>query len=116
MEPLDDVVLLTDEPQGPILHVRWMARREPHPRRLLRHPLQKVAESPPALPPRIDRLPEQRYVPRAGADQAPHLREDVLHGPAYHPAPHGRHHAVAAFVVAARHHGYEGRVVAFRSR
>src|SRR3712207_3937272 len=116
MKPPHDRVLLPDKPQGPVLHVRREARREPHPWRLLRHALQKVAEPLATLPPGIYRLSQERHVPRAGDDQTSDLLHHVHHRPTHHPAPDGWHHAVAALVVAAGHYGDERRVPAFCSR
>src|SRR5215210_761606 len=106
MKPPHDRVLLADEPQGPVLHVRRMARRKPHSRRLVRDPLQEIAKPLPVLPPGIHRLPEQRHIPRAGVDQPPDLLDHILHRPARHSTSHRWHHTVTTLVITTGHYRY----------
>src|SRR5919112_511278 len=107
---------LPDGPQRAVLHVGRVARRKPHARRLLRDGLEKVAESPAFVPPRVHRLTQERYVSGAASHETLHLPEHALHRAADHTPPHGRDYAVTALVVAPGHNRDEGVVPALRAR
>src|ERR671917_779293 len=116
MQPLYYRLLLPNKPQRAVLHVRGVARREPHPWRHVGHALQEIAEPLPLVPPGVYSLPQQRDVAGPTLHQPLDLAENVLHRSADHAPPHRRYYAVAALVIAPRHDGDERAVLALGAR
>src|ERR671917_535964 len=113
VQPLHDRAPLPDGPERSVLHVGGVARRERDPWRPVGHGLEEVAEALALVPPGVHGLAEQGDVLRPRSDQPVHLGDHALLCATDHPAPHGRHYAVAALVVAAGHYRDVGRVLAF---
>src|SRR5215210_3950628 len=116
MQPLYDSFPLANRPERPILHVRRMARRKPHARRLLRDGLQKVAEPLAFMPPGVHGLAEKRHVVGAALNEPLDLPDHTPYRPADHTSPHRRHYAITALVVAPGHDRDESAVLPLRSR